>query len=84
MLRQMRRLEMNVCLCAEGRESSLVICLSREESSIETVFTCATECSDLVSITLLTTKEFSFDDSRAFLLIILPNRKSNKYINILT
>jgi len=36
-LRRMRRLEMNVSLCAEGRESSLVIYLFREESSIETV-----------------------------------------------
>jgi len=43
--------------------------------------TCATECSDLVSITLLMIKEFSFNDSSAFLLSILLNQKSNKYIN---
>jgi len=36
---------------------------------------------DFVSITLLTIKEFSFNDSSASLLSIRLNRKSNRYIN---
>jgi len=38
---------------------------------------CAAECSSFISITLLTIKEFSFNDSSVFLLSILLNRKSN-------
>jgi len=39
------------------------------------------ECFDIVSITFVTIKEFSLDDSRALWLIIHLNRQSNKYIN---
>jgi len=55
------RLRMNVFLCAERREF--------KRSG------CATECSDHVSITFLTIKEFSLDDSRALLFIIHLKRK---------
>jgi len=60
---------MNVSLCAERSEFDRDGC------------TRGTECSDLVSITLLTIKEFSFNESSAFRSSILLNRKSNKRID---
>jgi len=52
------------------RERSL-----RREAFERSGCVCPPECSYLVSITFLTIKEFSLDDSRALLLIIHLNRK---------
>jgi len=60
---------MNVSFCAEGSESEKRVGTRRLYLSIQTV----------VSITLLTIKEFSFNDSSVSLLSIF--RKSNKCIS---
>jgi len=60
---------MNVSLCAKRNKSEKRVRTKRLSA-------CAAECSDIVSIRLLTIKEFSFNDSSAFLLSIrILNRK---------
>jgi len=55
---------------------NVFLCAERNEKRVErNGRACAAECSDIVSITLLTIKEFSFNDSGAFMLSIRLNGK---------